>query len=480
MSAGGGESTMQEQCKLFGEFKDLKKDSNRRYTYIQDIQPDLVGQDIWIRAHLHSSRCKGKQAFLVLRQGCHTVQAILRVSEETKITKEMIQFVEGISSYSVITVCGLVKQSPVKIESCSQKEVELSLRQVYALSRAEPRLPIQMEDALANRVDLDTKLNFRVIDLRTITNQAIFDFQAGLIDLFRSNLKKRRFTEITAPHLIEGASEGGASVFKLDYFKTKLACLTQSPQFYKQMTIVGCRERVFVIGPVFRAEDSNTHRHLTEFNGLDLEMAFNEDYHEVVDLIGETMVEIFKGLEENFKNEIELIHKQYPAEDFKFLDKTLVLKYPDAVKMIRDAGGEIGDEDDLTTANEKLLGKLVRDQYNTDFYILDKFPLAVRPFYTMPDEENPKYSNSYDVFMRGEEIMSGAQRIHDKNLLTERAKHHQIDIATIEDYVNAFGYGCAPHGGGGFGLERVTMLYLGLDNIRLASMFPRDPKRLRP
>ena len=200
-----------------------------------------------------------------------------------------------------------------------------------------------------------------------------------------------------------------------------------------------------------------------------------------MNLIGEVFVEIFKGLETKYASEIAAIYRQFPAEPFKYLEKTLVLRFSDAVEMLRSAGIEMGPEDDLSTTNEKFLGKLVREKYQTDFYILDKFPLAVRPFYTMPDPNDKIYSNSYDMFMRGEEIISGAQRIHDEDYLRQRAKDHEIkDLSTIEPYLKAFRYGCPPHAGGGIGLERVTMLYLGLDNIRKTSMFPRDPKRLEP
>ena len=231
---------------------------------------------------------------------------------------------------------------------------------------------------------------------------------------------------------------------------------------------------------IFRAEDSNTHRHLTEFVGLDLEMAFHSHYHEVVDLIGDMFVHIFKGLQTQYAEEISLVHKQFPAEPFKFLEPSLRIDYCEAVSLLREAGVEMEDEEDLSTPNEKLLGRLIKAKYDTDFFILDKFPLVVRPFYTMPDPSNKKWSNSYDMFMRGEEILSGAQRIHDPELLTKRAVEHGCDLEKIKGYVDAFRYGAPPHAGGGIGLERVTMLYLGLDNIRKTSLFPRDPKRLTP
>jgi aspartyl/asparaginyl-tRNA synthetase len=258
------------------------------------------------------------------------------------------------------------------------------------------------------------------------------------------------------------------------------AYLAQSPQLYKQMAIAADFDKVFTIGAVFRAEDSNTHRHLTEFTGLDLEMAFNYHYHEVMLTIGNLFTEIFKGLRDQFRREIEIVGQQFSVDPFTFLDPPLVLQYEDGRKLLAEAGVEVGPEEDLSTPAEKLLGRLVKAKYDTDFYILDKYPLAVRPFYTMPDPDNPKQSNSYDMFMRGEEIISGAQRVHDPQLLTERAKHHGIDLNKIASYIDAFKYGCPPHAGGGIGLERVVMLYLGLDNIRKTAMFPRDPKRITP
>lgn len=231
-------------------------------------------------------------------------------------------------------------------------------------------------------------LDNRWIDLRTPANLAIFKVESGVCQLFRSFLLKNDFFEIHTPKIISTASEGGANVFEVSYFK-RSAYLAQSPQLYKQMAISSDFNRVFTIGAVFRAEDSNTHRHLTEFVGLDLEMAFNYHYHEVLTLLGDMFIEIFKGLEREYAQEIRTVNSQYPAEPFKFLEPSLVLEFPQAVKMLNDAGIEMGDEEDLNTKNEKFLGKLIKEKYDTDFFILDKFPLAVRPFYTMPDPNNP-------------------------------------------------------------------------------------------
>ncbi|RZF37220.1 hypothetical protein LSTR_LSTR014387 [Laodelphax striatellus] len=462
------------------------------YVDVKNLTPELKDKTVRLRGRLHTSRAKGKQCFLVIRQQFHTVQGLCAVNDS--VSKQMVKFVSNITKESIVDVLATVVTVKAKIESCTQKEVELHVLEAWVVSAAKSQLPLLIEDAsrpvkddndeeetegLNIRVSQDTRLDNRVLDLRTPANQAIFRLEAGVCRLFRDVLTGKGFVEIHTPKIIGAASEGGANVFTVSYFKGS-AYLAQSPQLYKQMAIAADFDKVFTVGAVFRAEDSNTHRHLTEFVGLDLEMAFKRDYHEVLDTICDMFTALFKGLRDEFAGEIAAVGRQYPVEPFRFLQPALKLEFPTAVSMLRQAGVEIGDEDDLSTPNEKLLGRLVKAKYDTDFYVLDKFPLAVRPFYTMPDPTNNKYSNSYDVFMRGEEIMSGAQRIHDAEFLTKRATEHGIDLEKIKAYVDAFRFGCPPHAGGGIGLERVVMLYLGLDNIRKTSMFPRDPKRLAP
>ncbi|XP_028407717.1 aspartate--tRNA ligase, cytoplasmic-like [Dendronephthya gigantea] len=460
--------------------------TERVWTKVKDLLPEKAGERVLVRGRLHTSRGTGKQCFVILRERQFTVQAICAVSET--ISRQMVKFTANVSKESIVDVEGVVQKPDQKIQSCSQSDVEIVVAKVFCISQAFPRLPLQIEDAsrpeseeesgLAT-VGQDVKLDYRYIDLRTTTNQALFRIEAGVCRFFRDYLTSQGFVEIHTPKIISAASEGGANVFKVSYFKGS-AYLAQSPQLYKQIAISGDFGKVFTIGGVFRAEDSNTHRHLTEFVGMDIEMAFYEHYHEAVKVIGETFIAIFKGLRDNFQQEIATVQKQYPSEPFKFLEPPLILEFKEGVKMLREAGIEMGDEEDLSTPNEKLLGRLVREKYDTDFYILDKYPLAVRPFYTMPDPHNKMYSNSYDMFMRGEEILSGAQRVHDPELLTERAKLHGIELDKIKSYIDSFRYGCPPHAGGGIGLERVVMLYLNLGNVRKSSMFPRDPKRITP
>lgn len=238
-----------------------------------------------------------------------------------------------------------------------------------------------------------------MLDLRTPANQAIFRLEAGVCKLFRDVLSEQGFIEIHTPKIISAASEGGANVFTVSYFKDS-AYLAQSPQLYKQMAIAADFDRVFTVGAVFRAEDSNTHRHLTEFVGLDLEMAFKYHYHEVLDTIANSLTEMFRQMSVKYAADIEAVGKQYKVEPFRFLDPPLRLNYLQGVEMLREVGVEMDDEEDLSTPNEKLLGRLVKAKYDTDFYVLDKFPLAIRPFYTMPDPTNPVsnvYYYCYDI-----------------------------------------------------------------------------------
>ncbi|KAG0197307.1 aspartate--tRNA ligase dps1 [Mortierella sp. GBA30] len=461
------------------------------YERLSDINANRAGDKVWIRARIQTSRPTGnKMCFFQLRQNSSTIQGLV-IFTETAISKQMVKFAQNISSESIVLIEGTIAKPLEPVNSCTVHDAEIIISQLFVTSEAQGRLPFNLEDASRpetdferedaqfSKVNLHTRLESRVFDLRTVTNQAIFRIQAGVCKLFREFLEKKGFLETHTPKIVGAAIEGGANVFQVKYFDN-YAYLAQSPQFYKQMLVCGDFERVFEIGTVFRAENAFTHRHMTEFIGLDMEMAFEEHYHEILDVFDELFVYIFTGLETEYATDLGIVHRQYPFEKFEFLPKTLRIEYKDAVALLRENGVEMGDYDDLSTEIERKLGQLVKEKYKTDFFMLDKFPLDVRPFYTMPDPKNPRYSNSYDFFMRGEEILSGAQRIHDPDFLIERAKAHGVDPESIKSYVDAFRMGAPPHGGGGIGLERVIFFYLNLGNIRRVSLFPRDPKRLSP
>ncbi|KDQ49183.1 hypothetical protein JAAARDRAFT_43060 [Jaapia argillacea MUCL 33604] len=480
----------------YGSYDMTQKHANRHS--LISIESMKEGEDVCFRARIHHARAiKGnKIVFFVFRSQIHTVQGVL-VAEDGEVSENMVQWAQDLSRESIVFVEGVTQTPKVgghnEVKSTSVHTLEVKIKKMYSIAEPSSHLPFQVDDAARSadsydkedsqfsRVGERTRLNHRILDLRTPTAQAIFRIQSAVVTLFREYLVSKDFTEIHTSKFQEGATESGASVFKVDYFRRN-AFLAQSPQLMKQMCIAADMERVFEVGPVFRAENSNTHRHLTEFTGLDLEMAFEADYHEVVDIIDQMFLHIFKTLYRDYREEIDTIKKQFPHEDLVIPDKTLRLKFADGIKLLRESGwreedgSELAEDDDLSTRAEQRLGQLVKEKYHTDYYILDKFPSAVRPFYTMLDPENPNVSNSYDFFIRGEEILSGGQRIHNAQELERRMQDSKIDPNTMKDYLDGFRWGCPPHGGGGIGLERVVMLLLKLGNIRWATLFPRDPR----
>lgn len=475
-------------------------------TNFKQLSEDHYEKEVTVIARVDNARVQSaKLAFLMLRQQGIKVQAVVAAQEP--ISRQMVKWAGGINVNSIVQVTGIVKKPGVPVASATLSDLEIHIRKIYIISEAAQMLPMQVKDAerpppLSDTVEdgvqldaegvpivtLKTRLDNRVLDLQTETSQAITWISSGIVQLFSEYMLKSGARWIFTSKLAGAASEGGSNVFEIKYFKRK-AYLTQSPQLYKQMCIAGDMESVFEIGPVFRAEDSNTHRHLTEFTGLDFEKTFRHHYHEVLEFAEDLLVYILTQLKERYKEQIAVVQKSYPkAGDFKLPKdgKALRLKYMDGIALLKEAGIDVSEqerfENDLTTAMEKQLGQIIREKYDTDFYVLDKFPTAVRPFYTKADPEDPRFSNSYDFFMRGEEIMSGSQRIHDVNELeaSMRAKGIDPNSEGFEDYLAAFRQGCPPHAGGGLGLNRILQFFLGLPNIRLATLFPRDPQRLRP
>jgi aspartyl-tRNA synthetase len=477
--------------------------TNKTWTPVEQLKPALAGKVVLVRGHLQKSRTVGKGAFVVLRSSLYSVQGVAFEMKDGPVSATMVKYIAGLPAESVVDMEGTLTVPDAPVDSVTQKMVEIQISSFHCVCKAKAALPFLIEDAMRPEpaeeavgeyneddevvhddglvhVGQKIRLDYRWLDLRTPANQAIFRIESMVGCLFREYLVKHGFVEIHTPKLIGGASEGGSEVFKLDYFGQP-ACLAMSPQLHKQMT-AACSgfERVFETGPVFRAEKSNTRRHLCEFTGLDFEMVIHEHYNEALAVFNDLFIYIFDGLNERCKVELERVREQFPFKDLKYLRPTLKLTYAEGCALLREAGVEQGDYEDLSTENEKKLGDLVAEKYDTDFFFLDKFPLSVRPFYTMPDPNNPQLSNSYDFFIRGQEILSGAQRIHDPDLIEERARTHGIDLKDIKSYVDSFRHGTQPHAGGGIGLERVVMLFLGLTNIRKSAWFPRDPKRIAP
>jgi len=471
--------------------------SGRSFEKVKDLEIKFqVGDKLWLRGRLQSVRPTGRSCFIVLRQDSFdTVQACyFKDKEDPEGSQKMIKYLKSLTEESIVDVEGTLVEADVK--SCSVKTMELSINRIHTVSKADAMLPFLVEDAARSekeveesqetdrpfpRLGQELRLDNRWMDLRTPANNAIMRVQSAVCQLFRESLYSQGFCEIHTPKLIAGESESGAGVFTTDYFGTT-ACLAQSPQLYKQMAISSDMDRVFEIGPVFRAENSHTRRHLCEFTGLDLEMAIDDHYMETLEVIHNMFKYIFAGLETRWAKELSAIREQYESEPVEFTEEPCVLHWPEAMEILGAEGFDIGDGmGDLTGAMELALGRAVKEKYGTDFFMLDKYPSVIRPFYTMPDPDDARFSNSYDIFIRGQEICSGAQRCHDPDLVLKILEEKGIEAGEgLETYVQSFRHGVSPHAGAGIGLERVVFLYLGLDNVRKASMFPRDPNRCTP
>lgn len=445
---------------------------------LKDISENDINKEIYVYGRIHKIRPMNNKCFIILRDQIWSIQCIITKSNPDfkKICK--------ITAESYIKAKGIISKLPenVKcIEYTSHKNFEINLSDIEIISKSTNIYPFILEDVdkRRNTVLIHTRFDNRSFDLRAPFNNCIFKIQSGIGQLFREYLLKENFMEIHSPRIIKSASEGGAEVFKINYFNLN-TYLAQSPQLYKQMCINSDFNRVFEIGPVFRAENSMTHRHLCEFISLDLEMVFFETYYEIINMAWNTLRHIFENIEINCKDQIKYIKSIYNYPDIIFPILPLIIDFREGVKILKEAGYEQNELDDLNSQNEKALGDLIKQKYNSDLFVLNKYPLKARPFYTMPFKEDSLYSNSFDIILRGQEISSGSERIHDLHILLDRMSELKLDLSKFTDYLQSFCYGSKYHGGCGFGLERLVMLYLNLENIRETSLYPRDPHRVTP
>ncbi|KAL3607213.1 aspartate--tRNA ligase dps1 [Fusarium poae] len=426
------------------------------------------GTEVTFRARIETQRPISKVLdFLLLRDQTHSVQGVLARDVGNA---EFISWVRKINSESLVQITGTLKQPPEPIRSATHSRVEVAVDSVHLVNLAQnlPFSNYKPPETLRNR------MNARILDLRHPSNQALFRVRSMVTRIFRNTLEEHGFVEINTPKLQPAATESGAAVFPVNYFGRR-AFLAQSPQLAKQEAISADFGRVFEVGPVFRAENSNTHRHLTEYTGLDLEMAIDTDYHEVISFIDIFLKEVFRTVYSS--RELEVIRKRWPSKEFKWLEETLILPFSEGLQMLRDDGREV-EVEDLSTPDEMRLGELVREKYNTDYYVLDKFPANARPFYTAKDLEDPTWTRSFDIFIRGQEICSGGQRIHNVEELRANMAEAGMTEDGMEDYLTAFELGAPPHAGAGLGLERIVAWMLELGDVRYASLFHRDPKSL--
>lgn len=418
------------------------------------------GERVRLEGWLHAIRKFGAVNFLVLRDRSGLAQVVLET--------EQVAPLEGMQVETVVAVEGTVEEEPR-----AALGVEVRQAQVEVISPVTDVLPFELNKKVL-KPTLDVFLNNAPVGLRYPSRQSTFRLYGDLLLGFREYLIARDFIEIHTPKIVGAATEGGANVFQLDYFG-RPAYLAQSPQIYKQI-MVGALERVFEVGPAFRAEEHYTVRHLNEYNSLDVEMGFIDSYEEVMDLLIGLLEHMVRTALETHPRDAEVAGMTLP----RFGDVPRV-KFREAQRIILERYGEDrSGELDLSPQDERWLGEWASEQYDSDFVFVTHYPTIKRAFYTMPDPADEEYSLSFDLIFQGQELVSGSQRVHRYDQLLRIIEQRGMNPESFSGYLQAFKFGMPPEGGFAIGSERLLMRLVGAENLRETTLFPRDVNRLAP
>ncbi len=433
-------------------------------TYIKDLK-DSIGKEVSISCYVDVRRDQGKMIFFEFRDRTGKVQGVTLPNNA-----EALEVAKELRSEWVVEVSGLVNKRPEKNVQAEKQngDIELEVKSIRILNRAK-ELPFEKD----GDINIDTYLDYLPYTLRKESATAVFKVQASIIKAFREFLLGEGFTEFQAPKLIGDDAEGGANAFALEYFG-HTAHLAQSPQLYKQI-MVGVFERVFSTGNVYRAEKHSTTRHINEYTSLDIEMGYIKDHTDVMRMETKLMAHIMKTLSEECAGEFKLLNSEVPHVPAEIP----AMKLREAQQIIKtETGEDCTNEPDLEPAHERFLCEYAKKTFDSDFIFITHFPVSKRPFYTYEDENDPGYTRGGDLLFRGVEITTLAQRIHDYDKLVASMEKKGLDPHQFRYYLQAFKYGIPPHGGFGLGLERLTAKLLGLENVKEATLFPRDLNRI--
>ncbi|MDD2754906.1 MAG: aspartate--tRNA(Asn) ligase [Methanothrix sp.] len=431
-----------------------------RTHYSGDINAQLDGKEVILTGFAHEMRDLGGIAFLVLRDRKGLAQVTL---VKKLLGKEAFKSARSISRESVVMVRGNVKAEPK-----APRGYEILPTEIQVLNAAQVPLPLDPTEKV--ECELDTRLDARFMDIRRPCVLATFEIESAVLQYLRSFFTQKALTEVFTPKIVAAATEGGTDLFPISYFE-KEAFLNQSPQLFKQMLMGAGMDRVFEIGPIFRAEEHDTRRHLNEAISIDIEVSFVDD-KDVMEILEEAVAGCYRHVAENCRYQLEVLglDLQVPKLPFKRIT------YSEALDLAaKKAGVKMQWGDDLDTETERFLGETIGEHY-----FLTDWPSSIKPYYTLPYEDKPEVCRGFDLMHPTMELASGAQRVHDYNQLVERIKEKGLDPDGFEFYLKAFRYGMPPHAGWGLGLSRLVMTMLKLENIRDAVLFPRDRRRLVP
>lgn len=421
-----------------------------------------IDQRVTIHGWLHQLRALGKINFIIVRDGYGTAQAMTQDAH-------LIAPLHNLQNESVVEIEGTVTA-----EAQAPNGVELHDISVRVITPVTETAPFPLNKPTLN-ASLDVFLDHATVALRHPQKRALLKIGAGIMRAFREFLNDAGFTEIQSPKLVASATESGANVFAVDYFGKK-AYLAQSPQFYKQI-MVGVFERVYEIGPVFRAEPHDTTRHVNEYVSMDAEFGFIENHFTVMAMLNRVVAHIIASLDEKYANELTIVNCQLPTVP----EKIPHIHFHDAQQFIFEThGDDCRNEPDLAPQHERWLGAWARETHGSDFLFVTGYPMVKRPFYTHPDPSDPAYSNSFDLLFRGTELVTGGQRLHRYDDYLAALARAKLPLEPFAYYLEPMKFGMPPHGGFAVGLERFIMQLCGLQNLREATLFPRDQKRLAP
>lgn len=423
-----------------------------------------IGEQVFLQGWIDEIRNLNKIKFLIIRDRSGDMQTIALPSDTDA---DSFTLIDSLTKESVIEIIGVVKENKE-----SRYGIEVIIKKLSILNKSQTPLPIDNTDK--STTNIDKRIDFRFLDTRNKKVDAIFKIRSKIASLCVEFLNSRDFVNIQTPKITTIGVESGAELFTLDYFGTK-AYLSQSPQIYKQMFVAGGFERVYEIAPIFRAEKSHTSRHLTEFTGVDLEFAFIKDEHDVIKFVEELFSFIIEKLSIECKIELNIL-----GVKLNKLSSIPKLNMEKAKEILKEKGKVLSEDDDLDSEAEKILGEYAKEKFGNEFIFITNYPWAVRPFYHMKPENDTKGTKSFDLLFNGVEIATGAQREHRLEILQVQAKEKGLDLSSMEKYEEIFRYGMPPHGGVGFGLDRITQRLLGINNVREAVLLPRDPERNKP
>ena len=438
-------------------------------TLIKDVR-EKIGQSVAVKGFVHVVRNQKAVQFIVLRDHTGMIQIVVERSEMNSGANDLIS---TLNRESAIEVTGLVVDNP----AIKLGQIEIRLEAINVVSVSEAILPIDISGKTES--DIDKRLDWRFLDLRSADNQLIFQIQTTVEWAMRNFWLSKGFIEIHTPKLMGSPSEGGAELFTLEYFG-RTASLAQSPQFYKQMAMAAGMDRVFEIGPVFRADPSFTPRHATEFTGVDMEMSWIESHFDIMEFEESWLQYVLKTVREKHGKEIK--------ESFGVEVREPALPFPkitmqEAQEILGNLGHIPSDETkkgDIDPQGERLLGKYAQEKYGHEFIFITDYPQDIRPFYHMRHSDKPELTKSFDLLWKWMEITTGAQREHRYDVLVEQAKEKEVNPETIQFYLDFFRFGCPPHGGFGFGLARLLAVMLNRKSIRDVVFLHRGPNRLIP